>query len=63
MKITPGYILERNRRNRVVHAANLPRGRGFSPLVGLFLEGAKQLSVCLMETASEDDAGQAVYSD
>ena len=63
MKITPGYILERNRRNLVVHASDLPRGRGFSPLVWLILEGAKQIPVCLLEAASDVDAGPVVYRD
>ncbi len=61
VKITPKSILARNRRNLVVHASNLPKGRGFSPMVWLILEGAMRIPVCLIEAADEVDAGDVIY--
>jgi methionyl-tRNA formyltransferase len=61
VKIAPHHILVRNRRNLVVHASDLPRGRGFSPLVWLILEGAARIPVCLLDAADEADAGPVVY--
>lgn len=61
--ITPPAVLARNRRNLVVHASDLPKGRGFSPLTWLILEGADEVPVCLLEAADEADAGAVVYRD
>lgn len=63
VKITPDNVLARNRRNLVVHASDLPRGRGFSPLVWLILEGAGRLPVCLIEASGEVDSGPVVYKE
>ncbi len=59
--LTPPDILARNRRNLVVHASDLPRGRGFSPLTWQVLEGATRIPVCLLDAAHEADAGPVVY--
>ena len=61
--ITPDAILARNYRNLVVHASNLPEGRGFSPLTHLTLAGETQIPICLIEAVSEVDAGPVVYRD
>jgi methionyl-tRNA formyltransferase len=58
---TPTDVLARNRRNLVVHASDLPHGRGFSPLTWQILEGKNQIPICLFEAVAEIDAGPVVY--
>lgn len=61
--ITPPEILARNRRNLVVHASDVPKGRGMSPLTWQILEGAAEIPICLMEMVEEVDAGPVVFHD
>ena len=61
--ITPPDVLARNQRNLVVHASDLPKGRGFSPLTWQILEGRNDIPVCLLETVVEVDSGPVVYRD
>jgi methionyl-tRNA formyltransferase len=63
VKITPPAVLARNRCNLVVHASELPKGRGFSPLVWQVLEGGNRIPVCLLEAVQEVDAGPVIYRD
>jgi len=56
-------VLKRNRRNLVVHASDLPHGRGFSPLTWMTLEGQNRIPVCLLEAAEEADAGPIIFKD
>ncbi len=53
----PEAVLARHRRNLVVHASRLPRGRGMSPWVWQILEGARVLPLTLFEAVAELDAG------
>lgn len=55
--ITPPDVLARNSRNLVVHASDLPRGRGFSPLTWMVLEERNDIPVCLIEAVEAVDAG------
>jgi len=41
----------------VVHASDLPRGRGWSPLVWQILEGRKKITVSLLEADDAVDSG------
>ncbi|NCC05412.1 MAG: UDP-2,4-diacetamido-2,4,6-trideoxy-beta-L-altropyranose hydrolase, partial [Proteobacteria bacterium] len=43
--------------NLVVHASDLPKGRGWSPASWLILEGAERLPVTLLEAVDAVDAG------
>ena len=61
LNIVKPDVLSQNLRNLVVHASDLPRGRGFSPWTWRVLEGATRLPVCLIEAAEEVDAGAIVY--
>jgi methionyl-tRNA formyltransferase len=61
--ITPPEVLARSHRNLVVHASDLPKGRGFSPLTWQILEGCNDIPVCLLEAAAEVDSGPIVYRD
>lgn len=50
-------VRARFRHTLVVHASNLPQGRGWSPLTWQILEGADQIPVSLLEAVAEVDAG------
>lgn len=63
VRITPKDVRARNRRNLVVHASDLPKGRGFSPLTWLVIEGRNEIPVCLLEAADGVDAGSVIYRD
>ena len=41
----------------LVHASDLPKGRGWSPLIWEILNGAKKITVSLLEAAEEIDGG------
>jgi N-acetylneuraminate synthase len=62
-RITPKVVRVRNRRNLVVHASELPKGRGFSPLTWQVIEGRNEIPVCLLEAVDEADAGPVIYCD
>jgi methionyl-tRNA formyltransferase len=57
-KIVPGAVLARNRNNLVVHESALPKGRGWSPVTWLVLEGAKEIPLTLFEAVEKVDAGK-----
>tara|TARA_R110002033_G_scaffold73643_4_gene125007 strand:- start:59 stop:748 length:690 start_codon:yes stop_codon:yes gene_type:complete len=63
MRITPSETLARNERNLVVHASDLPKGRGFSPMVWQVLEGTNQIPVTMIYMTEEVDAGEIVLQD
>ena len=60
-KIMNEKLLARNFKNLVVHASNLPKGKGFSPLTWQLLEGKNIIPVCLFEAEKELDSGPIVY--
>lgn len=59
--LTPQETLARIPRNLVVHASDLPKGRGWSPWVWSILEGANRIPVCLFEAVEALDAGPVIY--
>lgn len=61
--VASGATLVRNKKNLVVHASDLPRGRGFSPLSWLVLAGEHRIPVALLEAVEEFDAGPIVYKE
>lgn len=63
VKIAPPEILMRNRRNLVVHASDLPKGRGFSPWTYAILEGQNDIVICLIEAAGGADEGGVIYKE
>jgi len=63
IRITPRAVRERMRRNLVVHASDLPKGRGFSPWTWQILEGKNEIPICLLEAVDEVDAGPVIYRD
>ncbi|MCQ4312607.1 hypothetical protein NAV33_11950 [Pseudomonas stutzeri] len=56
-RIVGEHVLRRNRHNLVVHESDLPQGRGFAPMTWQILEGKRSIPICLLEAATEADAG------
>ncbi|VFM98157.1 MAG: Formyl transferase [Candidatus Kentron sp. G] len=56
-QIVPPAVLARFRNNLVVHASDLPQGKGWSPLTWQILEGKNRIPVTLFEAAEEVDSG------
>ncbi len=50
-------FLDQNRHNIVVHASDLPKGKGFSPLQWQILEGKNEIVLTLFEVVEDVDAG------
>jgi len=56
-RIVKKETLEQNENNIVIHASDLPHGKGFSPLQWQILEGKTQILLTLFEATEEVDAG------
>jgi methionyl-tRNA formyltransferase len=56
-RIVPADVRGRYRRTLVLHASDLPEGRGWSPHVWQVLEGRNPLVVSMIEAADAPDAG------
>jgi len=56
-QIVPPETLALHKHNLVVHASDLPRGKGWSPLTWQILEGKNEIPVSLFEAAKEVDSG------
>lgn len=63
LRLTPNEILMRNRTNLIVHASDLPKGRGFSPWTWMILEGENKIPVCLLDAEEQADSGAIHYKD
>jgi methionyl-tRNA formyltransferase len=57
VRIVEPLCLSRNRHNIVVHASDLPEGKGFAPLQWQILEGRSEITLTLLEAAESVDAG------
>jgi methionyl-tRNA formyltransferase len=53
----------RYRNNLVVHASDLPKGRGWSPTSWMILEGEQRIPVTLLEAVDAVDAGSIYAQD
>ena len=56
-KKVKAQVLQRSRSNIVVHASELPNGKGMSPLTWQILEGKNRIPISLFEAVEEIDAG------
>ena len=56
-KILSENFLIKNNLNLVIHASNLPKGKGFSPVQWQILENKKKIPFCLIEAAKKVDSG------
>lgn len=61
--VASAEVLSRNKKNLVVHASDLPKGRGFSPLTWAVLNGENSIPVVLLEAEGAVDSGPIVYRD
>lgn len=61
--IVPDEVLERNDSNVVIHASDLPDGKGFSPSTWQILEGRNVITLSLFEAVSKPDAGDIYLKD
>jgi methionyl-tRNA formyltransferase len=57
VRIVEEEYLARNRHNIVVHASDLPQGKGFAPLQWQILEGKHEIVLTLLEAVKAADAG------
>ena len=55
--------LELNRKNIVIHASKLPKGKGFSPLTWQILDGENQIPITLFEADSRVDSGGIYFQE
>lgn len=62
-KKVPSAILSRSRHNIVVHASDLPHGKGMSPLTWQILEGKDAIPISLFEAVEAFDAGTIYIKD
>ncbi|BBI31782.1 formyltransferase family protein [Cohnella abietis] len=56
-QIVSPTLLSRNLHNLVVHASDLPKGKGWSPLTWRILEGDNEIPVVLFEAVGKVDDG------
>ncbi|MEI6655144.1 MAG: formyltransferase family protein [Verrucomicrobiota bacterium] len=59
----PKDLLARSRNNIVVHASDLPKGKGMSPLTWQILEGENTIPITLFEAVEAIDAGTIYLKD
>lgn len=57
VEIVSADVRRRFDRVLVIHASNLPEGRGWSPLVWQVIEGRSEIAVSLLEAADPVDSG------
>jgi methionyl-tRNA formyltransferase len=57
VRIVEDDYLNRNHNTLVVHASDLPHGKGFAPLQWQILEGKQEIIVTLLEAIAAADAG------
>lgn len=60
-RIVENKYLSLNKNNIVVHASDLPKGKGFSPLQWQILEGKNKIVLSLIEAIDEVDAGPIYF--
>jgi len=57
VRLVPASVLALNKKNIVVHASDLPQGKGFSPLQWQIAEGRNEIVLTLFEVVEAVDAG------
>jgi methionyl-tRNA formyltransferase len=57
IEIVPEAVCDRYKAALVVHASDLPAGRGWSPLVWQIIEGQNKIAVTLLEAGTTVDSG------
>jgi len=62
-QIVPDEVLRLNKHNLVVHASDLPNGKGWSPMSWNILEGKNEITVTLFEAEEKVDSGMVYIQD
>jgi methionyl-tRNA formyltransferase len=62
-KIVNKEFLDKNKHNIVIHASDLPKGKGFTPLKWQILEGINKIPLTLFEAVEACDAGPYYIKD
>ena len=62
-KILKSSFLKKNKLTLVVHASNLPKGKGFSPIQWQILEKKNEINFCLLRAATKVDSGEIYEKD
>jgi methionyl-tRNA formyltransferase len=62
-RLVPAEVLRLNKNNIVVHASDLPKGKGFSPLQWQVVEGSNKIPLTLFEVTEGVDAGPYYLKD
>lgn len=60
--ITKKY-LDKNKHNIVIHASDLPQGKGWSPMTWQILEGKNIIPLSIFEASEKCDAGDIYWKD
>lgn len=63
LRIVPPSVLSLNKNNIVVHASDLPKGKGFSPMQWQIAEGQNGITLTLFEVVEKVDAGPYYIKD
>ena len=56
-EILPLDFMQRYTHVLVIHASDLPKGRGWSPHIWAIIHGQEELTICLLEAAEKLDSG------
>lgn len=62
-KIVPKEFLKKSKHNLIIHASNLPKGKGWSPLTWQILQGKNKIPITLFEAIEKPDSGPIYYKD
>jgi len=62
-KILKPNFLKKNALNLIIHASDLPKGKGFAPLQWQILEKKNKISICLFEAVQKFDSGRIFAKD
>lgn len=62
-KIIDSKVLDKIRLPIVIHASDLPRGKGFAPLIWQVLENKKNIKVTMIKAVKKVDSGPVILKD
>jgi len=62
-KILKKNFLKKNLLNLIIHASDLPKGKGFAPLQWQILEKKNKINICLFEAIEKFDSGRIFLKD
>ena len=62
-KIINSKVLDKIRLPIVIHASDLPRGKGFAPLIWQVLENKKNIKVTMIKAVKKVDSGPVILKD